>query len=222
MDWQAFQVSFKLATLTSLCLLPIGLLTARWLNHSQYRGRHFVEALTALPLVLPPTVLGYFLLTLMDTQHPLGGFIVQTTGQHLAFSFSGLLVASVISSLPFAVQPLLRAMEHIPNNIREAAWCCGLSPWHTFMRIEVPLIWPSMLTAWILTFCHTLGEFGVVLMIGGNIAGETRTLSVAIYDSVLAFERDQALNMSLVLLTISLITVSCVYSLNRRNYRMFR
>lgn len=221
MDWLAFQVSFKLATFTSLCLLPIGLLIARWLSHSRFRGRHFVEALTALPLVLPPTVLGYFLLTLMDTQHPLGGFIAQATGQHLAFSFNGLLVASVISSLPFAVQPLLRAMEHIPNNISEAAWCCGLSPWQTFIRIEVPLIWPSMLTAWILSFCHTLGEFGVVLMIGGNIAGETRTLSIAIYDSVLAFERDQALYMSLVLLTISLITVTFVYSLNRRNHRMF-
>ncbi|EMR12746.1 molybdate ABC transporter inner membrane subunit [Methylophaga lonarensis MPL] len=222
MDWQALYVSLKLATVTSLSLFPIGMALAYWLNRTQFKGRYFVEALLTLPLVLPPTVLGYFLLVSMDSQHVLGGFFAQLTGQQLAFSFTGLWLASIIYSLPFAVQPILRAMEQVPDNLREAAWCSGISRWKTFLRIEMPLIWPGIMTAWILSFCHTLGEFGVVLMIGGNIAGETRTLSIAIYDSVIAFEHQQATVMSLILLGISVVTVTLVYSLNRLKYRVVR
>jgi molybdate transport system permease protein len=142
------------------------------------------------------------------------------TGHALAFSFAGLWLASIIYSLPFAVQPMLRSLENIAPELREAAWCSGLSHWQTFWKIEMPLAWPGILTAWILSFSHTLGEFGVVLMIGGNIAGETRTLSIAIYDSVLAFEQEQARLMSLLLLIIAMLTITAVYAFNRYHSRI--
>lgn len=220
MDWQALQVSIKLALLTSLSLMPIGLGIAYWLARKRFRGSYIVEALITLPLVLPPTVLGYFLLVMMDSQSLLGGLFSSVTGHTLAFSFAGLWLASIIYSLPFAVQPMLRSLEHIAPELREAAWCSGLSHWQTFWKIEMPLAWPGILTAWILSFSHTLGEFGVVLMIGGNIAGETRTLSIAIYDSVLAFEQEQARLMSLLLLIIAMLTITAVYAFNRYHSRI--
>ena len=220
MDWQALYISIKLAFLTSLALLPIGLATAYFLSRRQFIGRGFIEALITLPLVLPPTVLGYFLLVSLDNNSVLGDAFMSLTGQSLVFSFVGLLLASIIYSLPFAVQPILRAFEAIPNNVREAAWCSGLSKWHTFYKIELPLAWPGILTAMVLSFAHTLGEFGVVLMIGGNIAGETRTLSIAIYDSVLAFDHDAALMMSLLLLLVAIVTITTVYSFNRKQSRV--
>lgn len=216
MDWQALQVSLLLAALTSAILLPLGLLLARGLAHRQFTGKYLIEALIILPLVLPPTVLGYFLLTAMDQNALMGQWFYQLTGSQLAFSFNGLLLASLIYSLPFAVQPMLRALEQIPYGMREAAWCSGLSRWQTFLKIELPLAWPGIVTGLVLSFCHTLGEFGVVLMIGGNIAGETRTLSIAIYDSVLAFDQQAAQQMSIVLLVIALVTVTLVYRFNRR------
>lgn len=216
MDWQAMQVSFELALVTSLTLLPLGLLIAYLLARGQFAGKSMAEALVVLPLVLPPTVLGYFLLQAMSRDSVTGNLFFQLTGESLAFSFSGLWLASLIYSLPFAVQPMLRALEQIPLQLREAAWCSGLSRWQTFRQIELPLAWPGIVTGLVLSFCHTLGEFGVVLMIGGNIAGETRTLSIAIYDSVLAFDSQQALNMSLVLLAIAVVTVTVVYQFNRR------
>ena len=216
MDWQAFEVSIKLALLTCVSLLPIGLAIAYFLAKSNFAGRGVIEAIITLPLVLPPTVLGYFLLVGMDSQHFLGNLFVQVTGQNLAFSFVGLWFASIIYSLPFAVQPMLRALENISLDVREAAWCSGLSKWSTFFKIELPLAWSGIVTAMVLSFAHTLGEFGVVLMIGGNIAGETRTLSIAIYDSVLAFDHAQAQTMSILLLAISLVTISLVFSFNRR------
>jgi len=217
MDWQALEVSIKLALLTCASLLPIGLGIAYLLAKSDFMGRGVVEAVITLPLVLPPTVLGYFLLVGMDNDSVLGGLFVSLTGESLAFSFAGLWFASIIYSLPFAVQPMLRSLEQIAPEIREAAWCSGLSKWKTFFKIELPLAWPGIVTAMVLSFSHTLGEFGVVLMIGGNIAGETRTLSIAIYDSVLAFDHQQAQNMSLILLAIALVTISIVYTFNRRN-----
>lgn len=216
MDWQAMQVSFELALVTSLTLLPLGLLIAYLLARGQFAGKSVAEALVVLPLVLPPTVLGYFLLQAMSRDSVTGNLFFQLTGESLAFSFNGLWLASLIYSLPFAVQPMLRALEQIPLQLREAAWCSGLSRWQTFRQIELPLAWPGIVTGLVLSFCHTLGEFGVVLMIGGNIAGETRTLSIAIYDSVLAFDSQQALNMSLVLLAIAVVTVTVVYQFNRR------
>jgi len=217
MDWQALEVSIKLALLTCASLLPIGLGIAYLLAKSNFMGRGVVEAIITLPLVLPPTVLGYFLLVGMDNDSAMGSLFVSLTGESLAFSFAGLWFASIIYSLPFAVQPMLRSMENIAPEIREAAWCSGLSKWKTFFKIELPLAWPGIITAMVLSFSHTLGEFGVVLMIGGNIAGETRTLSIAIYDSVLAFEHQQAQTMSLILLAIALVTISIVYTFNRRN-----
>lgn len=222
MDWQALSISLKLATYTCLTLLPLGLVIAYSLARYQFVGRGLCEALITLPLVLPPTVLGYFLLVSMDQNSVLGGAFVSLTGQHLAFSFIGLWFASLIYSLPFAVQPMLRSLEQIQPELREMAWCSGLSKWKTFIKIELPLAWPGIVTAMVLTFAHTLGEFGVVLMIGGNIAGETRTLSIAIYDSVLAFEHQQAQMMSLVLLAIALVTITVVYTFNRRHRHLMR
>ncbi len=222
MDWQALVISLKLASFTCLALLPIGLVIAYVLARSQFFGRGFCEALITLPLVLPPTVLGYFLLVSMDQNSFLGDSFVSLTGQHLAFSFMGLWFASLIYSLPFAVQPMLRSLEQIQPELREMAWCSGLSKWKTFLKIELPLAWPGIVTAMVLTFSHTLGEFGVVLMIGGNIAGETRTLSIAIYDSVLAFEHEQAQMMSLTLLAIALVTITIVYTFNRRHRHLLR
>ncbi|RKZ87168.1 MAG: molybdate ABC transporter permease subunit [Gammaproteobacteria bacterium] len=222
MDWQAFEVSIKLALLTSMSLLPIGLAIAYFLAKSKFSGRGTIEAVITLPLVLPPTVLGYFLLVGMDNNSFFGSLFVTLTGHSLAFSFVGLWFASIIYSLPFAVQPMLRSLEQIAPEIREAAWCSGLSKWKTFFKIELPLAWPGIITAMVLSFAHTLGEFGVVLMIGGNIAGETRTVSIAIYDSVLAFDHQQAQAMSLTLLVVALITISVVYTFNhyRSNTRV--
>lgn len=214
MDWQAFEVSIKLALLTSMSLLPIGLAIAYFLAKSKFSGRGIIEAIITLPLVLPPTVLGYFLLVGMDNNSFFGSLFITLTGHTLAFSFVGLWFASIIYSLPFAVQPMLRSLESIAPEIREAAWCSGLSKWKTFFKIELPLAWPGIITAMVLSFSHTLGEFGVVLMIGGNIAGETRTVSIAIYDSVLAFDHQQAQSMSLTLLVIAMITISVVYTFN--------
>lgn len=222
MDWQAFQVSIMLAVLTCISLFPIGLALAYLLAKSNFMGREMIEAIITLPLVLPPTVLGYFLLVGMDDNSFLGSLFVSLTGKSLAFSFIGLWFASIIYSLPFAVQPMLRSLEQIAPELREMAWCSGLSKWKTFLKIELPLAWPGIITAMVLTFSHTLGEFGVVLMIGGNIAGETRTLSIAIYDSVLAFEHEQAQMMSLTLLAIALVTITLVYAFNRRQRHLLR
>lgn len=220
MDWQAFEVSIKLALLTSLSLLPIGLGLAYLLANSKSLASTVIEALITLPLVLPPTVLGYFLLVGLDSSSVFGGAFFSLTGHTLAFSFTGLWFASIIYSLPFAVQPMLRSMEAIAPEIREAAWCCGLSKWRTFFKIELPLALPGIVTAMVLSFSHTLGEFGVVLMIGGNIAGETRTLSIAIYDSVLSFESSQAQSMSLILLAIALVSITTVFLFNRSRSRV--
>lgn len=200
-------------------MLPIGLAIAYFLAKSTFAGRGVIEAFITLPLVLPPTVLGYFLLVGMDNKSVLGGAFMSLTGETLAFSFVGLWFASIIYSLPFAVQPILRSLEQIAPELREAAWCSGLSKWRTFFKVELPLAWPGIITAMVLSFSHTLGEFGVVLMIGGNIAGETRTVSISIYDSVLAFEHQQAQTMSLILLLIAFITISLVYTFNSRNSR---
>jgi molybdate transport system permease protein len=220
MDWQALTISLKLAFLTSLALLPIGLVAAYFLSRRQFVGRGFIEAIITLPLVLPPTVLGYFLLVSLDNNSVIGDAFMSLTGRSLVFSFVGLWFASILYSLPFAIQPMLRSFESIPKNLREAAWCSGLSKWNTFYKVELPLAWPGILTAMVLSFAHTLGEFGVVLMIGGNIAGETRTLSIAIYDSVLAFDHHAALMMSLLLLCVAIITITTVYSFNRVQSRM--
>lgn len=207
MDWTALGVSLRLGTATVLLLLPI----ATWLGHrlafSRFRGRLVLEALVTVPLVLPPTVLGFYLLVAFGARSPLGQVFQSVFGQSLAFSFSGLLLASLIANLPFAVQPIQRGFEAVPRDVRDAAACCGLTPWQRFLRVDVPLCRRGVLTAAMLTFAHTLGEFGVVLMVGGNLPGETRTMSVAIYDRMQAFDDHAAGVMAAVLLVLAVLTL---------------
>ena len=200
---------------TAVILIPITVLIARALAWHTFTGRSMVQALLALPLLLPPTVLGFYLLTAVGNNSTVGRLYTELTGGGtLVFSFQGLLLASLIFNLPFALQPIQRAFEAIPTSIREAAWCSGLSNWQTFWRMELPLAWQGVLSALILTFAHTLGEFGVVLMVGGNIPGETRTIAIAIYDRVQAFDNHSAGVMSAVLLTIAFVSISILYILN--------
>lgn len=216
MEWQALALSLKLAGWTVALLLPAALAIARVLAWKRFAGRRLVEAALAMPLVLPPTVLGYYLLSAFGTNSALGRAFVAVVGHPLAFSFAGLLVASLIFNLPFAIQPMQRAFEAIPADVRPAAACCGMNPWRIFAEIELPLAWPGVLSAMVLTFAHTLGEFGVVLMVGGNIPGETRTIAIAIYDRVQAFDARSAGLMAAVLLALSLVAIAVAYSTNRR------
>ena len=216
MDWEAFRVSLKLAGCTAAILLPLGLVLARTLAFRRVPAKGLWEALVAAPLVLPPTVLGFYLLTAFGANSGLGQAWTEVFGRPLAFSFAGLLAASVIFNLPFAVQPMQRAFEALPTDVRQAAWVSGLSPWRTFWRIELPLAWPGVLSGLALTFAHTLGEFGVVLMVGGSIPGETRTLSLSIYDRVQAFDHAAAGTMSAALLAFSVVTIAIVYGLGGR------
>ncbi len=219
MDWEALVLSLRLAGWTALVLLPFGIVVARQLAWRRFAGRAWVEAMIALPLVLPPTVLGYYLLTAFGGTSPLGTAYQQAFGRTLAFSFEGLLLASLLFNLPFALQPMQRAFESIPEDVREAAWVSGLSHWRTFWRIELPLAWPGVVSAMVLTAAHTVGEFGVVLMMGGNIPGETRTISIAIYDRVQAFDERAAALMSALLLAFSLVAIAVVYVLADRRRR---
>ncbi|CAN5801766.1 molybdate ABC transporter permease subunit [soil metagenome] len=215
MDIVALRVSLVLAAATVTVLLPLGIWAGHALAIRTFRGKALVEALVAVPLILPPTVLGFYLLVTFGARSPLGSAFEAVFGQTLAFSFAGLLVASVIVNVPFVVQPIQRAFESIPQEVREAAACCGLTPLQRFVRIEIPLAWPGILTAAILAFAHTLGEFGVVLMVGGNIPGETRTLSIAIYDRMQAFDDRSAGIMAATLLVLALATLSATTWLGR-------
>ena len=210
MDWQAARISLALAVSTALLLLPFSVWLARWLATTTWRGRPALEALLMLPLLLPPTVIGFYLLTTLGQASPVGAWLARTLGVRLVFSFEGLLLASVLVNLPFMVQPVQRAFAAIPNSLREAAWVCGLSPWQAFWKIELPLAWPGLLAGVALTMAHTLGEFGVVLMVGGSIAGETKTLSIAIYDRVQAFDMNSAHIMALALVGASLAALALV------------
>ena len=208
MDAGALRVSLLLAVATVGVLLPLGTWAGHALATRRVRGKAVVEALVAVPLILPPTVLGFYLLVMFSARSPLGAALEAVFGRTLAFSFGGLLVASVIVNIPFVVQPIQRAFESIPPDVREAAACCGLTPLRRFLRIEMPLAWPGILTAAMLTFAHTLGEFGVVLMVGGSIPGETRTLSIAIYDRMQAFDDRSAAVMAATLLVMTVGTLS--------------
>lgn len=216
MDWQALSLSLKLAAATAFLLLPCAIWLARHLAWSRWRGQSALEAAIMLPLVLPPTVLGYYLLLGLGNAAPLGQLYHMLSGRSLVFSFDGLLLASLIFNLPFAVQPIQRALAGIPCELREAAWVSGLSRWQTFWRLELPLAWPGVAAALALTFTHTLGEFGVVLMIGGNLPGETKTVAVAIYDQVQAFNDTAAAGMSAFLLLLSFLAVMLVTRLGGR------
>jgi molybdate transport system permease protein len=216
MDWIALRLSLELAGFTVLLLLPIGVALGRFLAYREIRGKEVVEAFVALPLVLPPTVFGYYLLVAFGALSPIGRLWQSLFGHQLVFTFEGLLLASVIFNLPFAVQPMQRAFEAIPADLRAAAACCGMTPWRTLLRIELPLAWPGILTALVLSFAHTLGEFGIVLMVGGAIPGETKTIAIAIYDRVQAFDDSGAAKMAMFLLLFSLATIAVTFLASRR------
>lgn len=216
MDWLAFALSIKLAAFTSLLLLPIALIASRAIAFRLRRGKALIEAIVAFPLVLPPTVLGYYLLVSFGANAPLGTLWSAIFGHVLAFSFAGLLFASLIVNIPFAVQPMQHAFEAIPQDVREAAWVSGLTSWRAFWMIELPLAWPGVLSAFALTFAHTMGEFGVVLMVGGSIPGETRTASIAIFDRAQAFDTHSAGVMSVALLVISVVAIVLAYGISSR------
>ncbi len=215
-DLTALALSVRLAVWTCVLLIPLGLVIARVFAWKRFAAKGFVEAVFALPLVLPPTVLGFYLLVTLSDTSPIGHAYRSLVGQPLAFTFEGLLLASIVFNLPFAIQPLQRAFETIPSDVREAAWCSGLSRWRTFWRVELPLAWPGLVSAFVLTFAHTLGEFGVVLMVGGNIPGETKTIAIAIYDRVQAFDYSAAGTMSAFLLAISFVSIGIVFILAGR------
>lgn len=216
MDWQALWLSLHLAGWTVALLLPVSVFGGWALARARFRGKGLVEALVTLPLVLPPTVIGFYLLVGFGGNSVLGQAWAAVFGQGLVFSFQGLVLASVVVNLPFAIQPAQRAFEAVPVALREAAACSGLSPLRALGRVELPLAWPGVLTAMVLTFAHTLGEFGVVLMVGGAIPGETKTVAVAIYDRVQAFDDAAAGQMALVLVVISVATILLTQALSRR------
>jgi molybdate transport system permease protein len=219
MDWAALTLSLRLGFVTLVLLLPAAFFLARALAFGRWRGRGLVEALVALPLILPPTVVGYYLLVAFGRASPLGRLLEPVLGHPLVFSFEGLVLASLIVNLPFAVQPMQNALSAIPPAVRDAARCCGLSPARAIRRIELPLSLPGIATAAVLTFAHTLGEFGVVLMVGGSIPGETRTISIAIYDRVQAFDQPAAATMALTLLLIAVLALVATNALARRAVR---
>jgi len=206
----------QLAAWTVVILLPVSILMGRFLAYQAFRGKGLVEALVMLPLVLPPTVFGFYLLVAFGRASPVGEVWHSLFGSQLVFSFEGLVVASVIFNLPFAIQPAQRGFEAIPVAVREAAACCGMSPLRSLWTVELPLAWPGLVTAMVLTFAHTLGEFGIVLMVGGSIPGETKTIAIAIYDRVQGFDDRGAAIMSATLVAISLCTIAVTFWLSSR------
>jgi molybdate transport system permease protein len=212
-------LSMKLAACVAAMLLAIGTPVAYWLAYSTWRGKFLLEAIVALPLVLPPTVLGFYALLAMGPHGPLGKFWNALFGHGLAFTFGGLLLASLFYSFPFAVQPLMNSFESVDPKLLNASAVLGAGPWRTFRGVILPLSLPGIVTALVLCFAHTLGEFGVVLMVGGNLPGVTRTASIAIYDSVQSLDYGAANRLALILLLISFVVLSVVYAVNRRAQR---
>jgi molybdate transport system permease protein len=215
MDWQAIWLSLRLASATTAILLVLGVALAYWIAFSKRRWMFLVEAVVAMPLILPPTVLGFYLLLALGPHSPIGAFYARITGGMLPFSFGGLLIASVLYSLPFTVQPVAAAFAAVDRKLIEASWCLGVSRAATFRRVIVPLARAGIGAGAVLSFAHTMGEFGVVLMVGGNIAGVTRTVSISIYDQVQALDYDAAWRTSLALLAFSFVALALTYALQR-------
>ncbi len=212
---EALLLSIRLSLTVSAILLVIGVPLAYWLTFSSWRGKFLIEAIVALPLVLPPTVLGFYLLIAMGSQGPLGRLWQSAFGHGLAFTFAGLVIASVLYSLPFAVQPLAASFESVDRKLLDASSVLGAGHLRTFRRVILPLSVPGMISAIVLSFAHTLGEFGVVLMVGGNLAGATRTVSIDIYDRVQSMDYTGANRVALGLLVFSFVVLSIVYGVNR-------
>jgi len=216
MDWQAFWLTIRLAVLVAAALLILGLPIAYWLAYSRRRWKFLAEAVVALPIVLPPTVLGFYVLVALGSRSPLGRWWQSLTGHTLAFTFTGLVIGSIIYSLPFAVQPFAAAFSLVDPRLMAASATLGSSKLRTFLKVILPLSIPGVVTGVALSFAHTMGEFGVVLMIGGNIPGVTRTVSIDIYDQVQALNYAAANQTALLLLAISFIVLSLVYAVNRK------
>jgi molybdate transport system permease protein len=213
---EALLLSIKLAICVSTILLLCGVPLAYWLANSQWRGKFLLESIVALPLVLPPTVLGFYVLVAMGPRGPLGRLWQAAFGHGLAFTFGGLVIASVIYSLPFAVQPLIAAFEGVDRKLLAASAVLGAGRLRTFWRVILPLSVPGVVTAVVLSFAHTMGEFGVVLMVGGNLRGVTRTVSIDIYDHVQSLEYAEANRLALALLGFSFAVLALVYGINRQ------
>ncbi|MEO0731233.1 MAG: molybdate ABC transporter permease subunit [Bacteroidota bacterium] len=216
MNWQPLLLTFQLALVTTLVLLLIGLPLAYFLARSQVRGKALLTALVSMPLVLPPTVLGFYFLLAFSPNNTFGAWLDDWLGIRLVFSFPGLVLASVIYSLPFMVQPVRAGLEALPPSLLEAAHLMGKSRWQILRRVELPNIRPALLTGIVLSFAHTIGEFGVVLMIGGNIPSQTRVASIAIYDEVEALNYGAANTYSLVLFVVTFCILAAVYRFNGR------
>ena len=221
MNWQAIALTFKLACCVSAILLLIGLPIAYWVTYSRWRWKFIVEAVVALPIVLPPTVLGFYVLMAIGSHGWVGKIWQAWFDRRLAFTFPGLVIASVLYSLPFAVQPFAAGFSGVDRKLIEASWTLGASKLRTFLRVILPLSFTGILTGVVLSFAHTLGEFGVVLMVGGNIEGVTRTVSIDIYDNVQVFNNVAAGETALLLLVFSFVVLSIVYGLNRRMWEAF-
>ncbi len=216
MDWMAIWLTLRLAACATVILCLLGLPVAHWLATSTWRWRFLIEATVALPLVLPPTVLGFYLLLAMGPHSPLGQYYAALTGHLLPFSFQGLLIASVLYSFPFAVQPFAAAFASVDHDLVHVSWSLGVSRLSTFFRVVLPLSRVGLLTGVVLSFAHTVGEFGVVLMVGGNIPGVTRTVSIAIYDEVQALNYAAASETALFLLVFSFGVLALTYGMQRR------
>jgi molybdate transport system permease protein len=213
---QTLWITFKLAGLTTIILLSIGLPFAWWLAYTKVRIKPFIEALVSMPMVLPPSVIGYYILIVYSPRNGLGEWLWRVFDVRLAFTFEGVLIASVIFSLPFMVQPLQNGLQSLPDSLREASYTLGKSKWITFSSVLLPNIRPSVITAVALTFAHSIGEFGIVLMVGGNMVGETRVASIAIYDEVQALNFKVANQYALILFLISLTLLTIIYSVNKK------
>jgi len=220
-NWTAILTSLELALTTTLVLMVIGIPIAYWLAFSEKRWSFLIEAIVALPLILPPTVLGFYVLVALGPRSPFGRAYEQLFGSTLPFTFKGLVIASTLYSLPFAVQPVVSAFASVNRRLIEASWTLGVSRWGTFRRVILPQSRAGLLTGAVLSFAHTIGEFGVVLMVGGNIEGQTRTVSIAIYDDVQALNYAQANATALLLLIFSFAILATVYSINRRVWTSF-
>ncbi|MFZ0946488.1 MAG: molybdate ABC transporter permease subunit [Candidatus Sulfotelmatobacter sp.] len=215
-DWQAFRLTIELAVVVSAILFMAGLPLAYWITFSRWRWKFLVEALVALPIVLPPTVLGFYLLVALGSRSPVGVWWQSVTGHTLAFTFTGLVIGSILYSLPFAVQPFAASFSLVDRKLLAASATLGASQLRTFFRVVVPLSVPGLITGVALAFAHTMGEFGVVLMIGGNIPGVTRTVSISIYDQVEASNYAAANGMALLLLVFCFAVLTVVYGMHRR------
>ena len=215
MNFEALWLSLRLAFCVSIILFIVGMPLAYWLAYSRWRWKFLIESIVAIPLVLPPTVLGFYMLVAMGPGGPLGKLWTAAFGHGLAFTFAGLVIASVLYSLPFAVQPLVASFETVDHKLLDASAVLGAGRLRTFRRVILPLSTPGILTALVLSFAHTLGEFGVVLMVGGNLAGVTRTISIDIYDRVQSLEYAEANRTALLLLIFSFAVLSVVYGINR-------